>query len=66
MQNKLEEMKIDVENAELHRIPNNTKQLELESSKKVLRMIDSFEEDEDVQNIFHNLEMTEDLVNELQ
>lgn len=66
MQKKLEEMKIDVENAELHRIPNNTKQLALESSKKVLRMIDSFEEDEDVQNIFHNLEMTEDLVNELQ
>ncbi|HIA10827.1 MAG TPA: YebC/PmpR family DNA-binding transcriptional regulator [Flavobacteriales bacterium] len=66
MQKKLEEMKIEVENAELHRIPNNTKQLELDASKKVIRMIDSFEEDEDVQNIFHNLEMTEDLVNELQ
>lgn len=66
MQKKLESMEVGVENAELHRIPNNTKQLELESSKKVLRMIDSFEEDEDVQNIFHNLEMTEELVDELQ
>ncbi len=66
MQKKLESMGVSVENAALHRIPNNTKQLELDSSKKVLRMIESFEEDEDVQNIFHNLEMTEELVNELQ
>ena len=65
MHKKLENMNINVEKAELHRIPNNTKQLGLESSKKVLKMIDSFEDDEDVQNIFHNLEITEELVNEL-
>ena len=29
---------------------------------KVLKMIDDFEEDDDVQNVFHNLEMTKEIV----
>lgn len=61
MQKKLDEMNIEVENAELQRIPNNTQALEVEASKKVLRMVESFEEDDDVQAVFHNLEMTEEL-----
>lgn len=61
MQKKLDELNIEVENAELQRIPNNTQALEVEASKKVLRMIESFEEDDDVQAVFHNLEMTEEL-----
>ncbi|MEA3444558.1 MAG: YebC/PmpR family DNA-binding transcriptional regulator [Bacteroidota bacterium] len=61
MQKKLDEMKIEVENAELQRIPNNTTALDVESAKKVLRMIDLFEEDDDVQNVFHNLEITPEL-----
>ncbi len=61
MQKKLDEMGIEVENAELQRIPNNTTVLDVDSAKKVLRMIDVFEEDDDVQNVFHNLEITSDL-----
>ncbi len=61
MQKKLDEMGVEVENAELQRIPNNTMALDVETAKKVLRMIEAFEEEDDVQNVFHNLEMTEEL-----
>ncbi len=61
MQAKLEAMKIEVKNAELQRIPNNTKTIPLNEAREVLRLIGKFEEDDDVQNVFHNLEMTDEL-----
>ena len=61
MQKKLDEMNIEVENAELQRIPNTTTKLDVEASKKILKLIDIFEEDDDVQNVFHNLEITPEL-----
>ncbi len=63
LQKKLEELKVEVENAELQRIPNNTKKIDFDTAKKVLKMIDAFEEDDDVQNVYHNLEMTDELSN---
>ncbi len=62
MQKKLEEINIDVENAELQRIPHETITLDLESAKKILRVIDTFEDDDDVQNVFHNMEITEEIM----
>jgi YebC/PmpR family DNA-binding regulatory protein len=62
MQKKLEELKIEIHSAELQRIPRATKPLNIEKSKSVLKMIDKFEEDDDVQNVFHNLEMTKELM----
>ena len=62
MQKKLEELDVVIQSAELQRIPNSTKRLDVEKSKTVLKMIDKFEEEEDVQNVFHNLEMTRDLM----
>ena len=62
---KLEEMNVEFENAELIRVPNDLKGLELEPSLKVLRMIDEFEEDDDVQNVFHNLGLTEEITQAL-
>ena len=65
MQKKLEELGVEAENAELRRIPNDTKALSVEDAKKVLTMIDAFEELDDVQNVYHNLEMTDDLAKAL-
>jgi len=65
MQKKLDEMGIEPENAELQRIPNDTKVLDVESAKKVLAMIDDFEDLDDVQNVYHNLEMTDELAEAL-
>jgi YebC/PmpR family DNA-binding regulatory protein len=62
MQKKLEELEIETESAKLERIPNNTETLDVESAKKVLKLIDVIEEDDDVQEVYHNLEMTDELV----
>ena len=61
LQKKLDEMGVEVENAELQRIPNTTKELSVADAKKVLNMIEEFEELDDVQNVYHNLEMTDEL-----
>jgi len=61
MMKKLEEMEIEPESAELQRIPVTTESLDVETAKKVMRMIDAFEEDEDIAAVYHNLEMTSDL-----
>ena len=62
---KLIELEIEPEEAGLKRIPNTTKTLDLESVKKVLRFIEVLEDDDDVQNVYHNLEITDDQANEL-
>lgn len=62
MVKKLEEMGVDAENAELQRIPKTTVQLENEQAKKVLKLIDMLEEDDDVQNVFHNMELTDEMM----
>jgi YebC/PmpR family DNA-binding regulatory protein len=65
MQKQLESMNIELESSELQRFPNNTKTLSLEEAKLVLKLIDKLEEDEDVQNVFHNMEMTEEVLSSL-
>jgi len=61
VQKKLEDMKVDIENAELQRIPTDTKKLEVTDALKVLKLIDALEDDDDVSKVFHNLEMTDDI-----
>jgi YebC/PmpR family DNA-binding regulatory protein len=63
---KLDEMGVKVENAELQRIPNNYKESDLDTAKKILHMMDEFEDNEDVQNVFHNLEITDELAKSLE
>lgn len=62
MMKKLEELKIEPENAELQRIPQETITLDLENAQKIMKVIEIFEEDDDVQNVFHNLEITDELM----
>ena len=66
LQKKLEELGVKIESAELQRIPNDTKKLDLDAAQKVLKIIDEFEEIDDVQNVYHNLEMTDELMNSLE
>ncbi len=63
MQKSLEEMNIECENAELQRIPNTTTELPLEEGLKVMKLINMLEDDDDVQAVYHTLEMTEELEN---
>lgn len=61
MQKKLDDLNMGVLRASIERIALTTTSLPLEEAKKVLNLIESLEEDDDVQNVFHNLEMTEEL-----
>jgi YebC/PmpR family DNA-binding regulatory protein len=55
----LEERKIEVINAELIRIPTVQKQLSDEQAEDLIKLIDKFEDDEDVANVFHTMDMSE-------
>jgi len=61
MQETLENHSLKTTNANLERIPNVYTRLSLDDSKKALELIEELEDDEDVQHVFHNLEMTEEL-----
>jgi len=63
---KLEELGIEPESAELDRIPNDTKTLELEEAKKIMKAIDLFEDEDDVQKVFHNLELTDEMMEDME
>ena len=62
MNSKLEELGIETKNAELQRIPLNTVELPVEDAKKILDLVEKFEEDDDVQNVYHNLELSDELL----
>lgn len=62
MNKKMEELKIEVENAALQRIPNELKSLDKSTAIKLLRLVDDFEDNEDVQNVYHNLEVTDEVI----
>lgn len=55
MQKALEDKKLDVISAELQRIPSIHKELNEAETDEVLELIDKLEQDDDVQNVFHNL-----------
>lgn len=55
MQNTLEEKGIDIISSEALRIPTNYIELNEEDAEKVYKMLDKFEEDDDVQKVFHNM-----------
>ena len=65
MQKQLEGMNIELESSDLQRFPNNIKTLVGEESKSVIKLIDKLEEDEDVQNVFHNMNMTEEVISQM-
>lgn len=65
MQRKLESMGIEAESASLQQIPKERTTLDLEASKKVMKLIEMLEDLDDVQQVYHNLELTEELANEL-
>ena len=65
MQSQLEDKKLIVSNTELQRIPVDTTKLAFGDAQKVMKLIDKMEEDDDVNAVYHNLEITEELINSL-
>lgn len=63
MQKRLEGLNIEPESSELQRIPHDRITLPLSQAKTVMKLIEAMEEDDDVSAVYHNLELTEELVN---
>jgi YebC/PmpR family DNA-binding regulatory protein len=61
VQKKLEEMGLEPDSAELQRIPNEMLDLTLEQSVQIMKIIEEFEDDDDVQSAYHNLNVTEEV-----
>ena len=55
MQRALESQEVNVTSAELRRIPNSTVALSDDQAEDVIKLIERIEEDDDVQNVFHNM-----------
>ncbi len=59
IQKKLEEMKVEPEDAELRRVPKTFVDLNDEAFQKVMKLIEALEDDDDVQKVYHNINVTE-------
>ena len=59
MQKFLESKNIEIEEAGLIRTPNTTTALNDEQAEAIFKLIDKFEDDDDVANVFHAMDMSE-------
>jgi YebC/PmpR family DNA-binding regulatory protein len=66
MQKKLEGLKIEAENAELQRIPNTYKDLDVPTALSAMNIIEKLEDLEDVQNVFHDINLTDEIISALE
>lgn len=60
IQKYLEDNGYEISSAEFERIPNDTKELTEEQRAQIEKLIERIEEDEDVQNVFHNMKEVDD------
>lgn len=57
----LEAAGVPVKGAELVMEPVNTTVVSVEDAKKVLRLVDKLEESDDIQNVYHSMELTDEI-----
>lgn len=65
MQKALEEKEIDVKKAVTVFVPKTTSALPANEGQKVLHLIDRLEDDDDINAVYHNLELTDELLEAL-
>ena len=58
MQKKLEELNITPKSSRVERIALNLKKIKEENKEKIFKMIEKFDDDDDVKEVYHNLEIT--------
>jgi YebC/PmpR family DNA-binding regulatory protein len=64
VKNALAAKKYDPATAEITMLPTNTIRLEGEDARKVLKLIDAFEENDDVQNVHANFDISDEIMAE--
>ena len=62
MQKKIEDLSVEIQNSELQRIPITTKKISASEAEKVIKLLDLLEENDDVQQVFHNMVLTEEIL----
>ena len=60
IQKYLEENGYEIISSEFERIPNDLKEITPEQRESVMKLLEKFEDDEDVQNVFHNMSMPDE------
>ena len=65
VQKKLQEMGLEPDSAELQRIPNDAMDLTLEQSVQIMKIVEEFEDDDDIQAVSHNLNVTDEVAEAL-
>ncbi len=60
IQKYLEENGFEIISSEFERIPNDVKEVDAEQRAAIEKLIERLEDDEDVQNVFHNMKEEED------
>ncbi len=66
MQQKLEALGVEVKSAELKRFPLTTMPSDIDTARNVLKLVDLLEEDDDVNAVYHNMDLTEEVEAELE
>lgn len=61
LQHKLDELGIEAKSAELKRFPLTTVPVDLSTARNVMKLIDMLEEDDDVNAVYHNMELSEEV-----
>ena len=59
IQNYLESNGFEIQSAEFERIPNDYKEVTPEQREQIEKLLEKFEDDDDVQNVFHNMKEDE-------
>ncbi len=61
----LAEQGIEIKGSEIVMVPLNTTEVSVSDAKKVMRMIDRLEDLDDVQTVYHTMEMTDEIIEAL-
>lgn len=62
VKNKLDALKIEIKSAELTYVPKTTVEASKKDAEKVLRLINNLDDHDDIQNVYSNIELTEELL----
>ena len=67
LKNALQEKEIPTEIAEISMVPQSAITIEnLDVAKKILRLMDEFEEHDDIQNVYANFDIPEEILNQIE
>ncbi len=66
MQQKLEQLGVESKSAELKRFPLSLHPADITIARNVMKLVDMLDEDEDVNAVYHNMDLTEEVEAELE